>query len=77
MVRNIINCETAALMWKKLERLYMSNIPDRVYLQVSLYNFKMNDSRSIHESIDDFLKLVADLSNLSVLISDEAHAICC
>lgn len=35
----------------------------------------MSDSKTIDENVDDFLKLVADLSNLQVEVSEEVHAI--
>ena len=76
MLRKIKHCETAAAMWSTLDSLYMeSSLPNRIYLQLKFYTFKMNDVKSINENVDNFLKVVADLNNLGVDVSDEVQAI--
>lgn len=50
-----------------LEKLFMvKTLPNRVYLQLKVYEFKMHENRSIDQNIDDFLKLIADLGNLNI-----------
>lgn len=76
VLRKIQNCETAADMWSTLNKLYTeTSLPNRIYLQLRFYTFKMSDSKSIEENIDDFLKLVADLNNLQVEVTEEVQAI--
>src|SRR5690606_10588060 len=76
VLRKIKHCETAASMWSTLDKLYTeTSLPNRIYLQLRFYTFKMADSKSIDENVDDFLKLVADLSNLQVEVSEEVQAI--
>ena len=76
MLRKSKHCEKAAAMWSTLNRLYMeTSLPNRIYLQLKFYIFKMNDAKSIDENVDDFLKLVADLNTLCVDVSDEVQAI--
>ncbi|KAL1199655.1 Retrovirus-related Pol polyprotein from transposon TNT 1-94 [Cardamine amara subsp. amara] len=70
VLRKITNCETAAAMWSTLNRLYMeTSLPNRIYLQLKFYTFKMTDSKSIDGNVDEFLKLVADLSNIGVEVT--------
>lgn len=76
VLRKIQNCETAADMWSTLDKLYTeTSLPNRIYLQLRFYTFKMSDSKSIDENVDDFLKLVADLNNLQVDVTEEVQAI--
>ena len=76
VLRKIQHCETAAAMWSTLNNLYTeTSLPNRIYLQLRFYTFKMTDSKSIDENVDDFLKLVADLNNLQVEVSEEVQAI--
>lgn len=76
VLRKIQHCETAAEMWSTLNKLYTeTSLPNRIYLQLRFYTYKMNDSKSIDENVDDFLKLVAYLSNLQVEVSEEVQAI--
>ena len=64
VLRKIQHCETAAAMWNILNSLYTeTSLPNRIYLQLRFYTFKMVDSKSIDENVNDFLKLVADLNN--------------
>ncbi|WZZ72276.1 hypothetical protein YC2023_083646 [Brassica napus] len=76
VLRKIQHCETAAAMWSTLNNLYTeTSLPNMIYLQLRFYTFKMVDSKSIDENVDDFLKLVADLNNLQVEVSEEVQAI--
>lgn len=76
VMRKIDRSETAAKTWLKLEKLYMAQaLPNRVHSQLKFYTFKMQDTRTIDENIDDFLKVVSDLSNLSIEVPEEVQAI--
>ena len=76
VLRKIERCTTAAETWMLLEKLYMpKSLPNRVHAQLKLYSFKMQDSRSIDENIDDFLKLIGELSHLSIEVAEEVQAI--
>ena len=76
VLRKICHCETAAAMLTALNTLYTeTSLPNRIYLQHKFYTFKMNDSKTIDANVDDFLKLVADLNNLSVEVDEEVQAI--
>ena len=76
VLRKISHCDTAAAMWTALNTLYTeTSLPNCIYLQHKFYTFKMNDSKSIDNNVDDFLKLVTDLNNLSVEVDEEVQAI--
>lgn len=76
VLRKINHSSTAAEAWDTLERLFMvKTLPNRVYLQLKVYNFRMQDSKSVDENIDDFLKLIADLNNLEIEVPDEVQAV--
>lgn len=76
VLRKIERCTTAAETWALLETLYMpKSLPNRVHAQLELYGFKMKDQRTIDENIDDFLKIVGDLSHLSIDVPEEVQAV--
>ena len=76
VLRKIDKCTTAAQAWSLLDRLYMTqSLPNRVHAQLRVYSFKMQDSRTIDQNMDDFLKMITDLSNLSIEVPEEVQAI--
>ncbi|WZZ89004.1 hypothetical protein YC2023_117583 [Brassica napus] len=48
---------------------------DLIVLNLRFYTFKMAYSKTIDDYVDDFLKLLADLSNLQVEVSEEVQDI--
>ncbi|KAG7591060.1 Zinc finger CCHC-type superfamily [Arabidopsis thaliana x Arabidopsis arenosa] len=76
VLRKIKKETAAADMLIALDKLYMSKaLPNRIYLKQKLYSFKMSENLSIEGNIDEFLHIVEDLENLSVIVSDEDQAI--
>ncbi|XP_010485125.1 PREDICTED: uncharacterized protein LOC104763457 [Camelina sativa] len=76
VLRKIDQCTTGAEAWSMLERLYLVNsLPIRVYLQLKVYNYRMRDSNSLDDNIDEFLKMISDLNNLQIQVPDEVQAI--
>lgn len=76
ILRKIIKEKTAVGMLKILDAQYMStSLPNRMYLKQCLYGYRMNESLSIENNIDEFLRIITDLSNVMVEISDEDQAI--
>ena len=76
VLRKVERCTTAAETWALLENLYMpKSLPNRVHAQLRLYSFKMEESRTVNDNIDDFLKIIGDLSNLSIEVPEEVQAI--
>lgn len=76
VLRKIKHCTTAASMWSLLERLYMSkSLPNRIFVQSQFYTFKCDGSKTIEVNVDEFLKIVAEMSSLNVSVTDEIQAI--
>ena len=71
ILRKVIKEKTAAEMWLKLEQLFMSKaLPTRIYLKQRFHSFKMDETKSIEENLDDFMKFVSDLENLEIEVDD-------
>ena len=51
------------------------NLSNRVHAQLKVYSFRMQETRTIDQNVDDFLKLIADLNNLNIEIPEEVPAI--
>ncbi|PON84365.1 hypothetical protein TorRG33x02_198250, partial [Trema orientale] len=63
-------------MWSKLEGLYMTKaLSNRIYLKQKFYVYKMDDTETTNESIDEFTKLVSDLESLNIKLDEEDQAI--
>nr|GEV05428.1 retrovirus-related Pol polyprotein from transposon TNT 1-94 [Tanacetum cinerariifolium] len=76
VLREITKETTAAVIWKKLETLYMSmSLANRLYLKKKLYTFNMHPSKSQSEHIDEFNKLVGDLAAIDTTILDKDQAL--
>lgn len=76
VLRKIIKEKSAAGMIKVLDHLFMAkSLPNRIYLKQRLYSYKMSDGMTLDENINDFLRLIADLEHVKVMVSDEDQAI--
>ena len=76
VLRKLDDCVTAASIWTALERLYnQKTLPNRIHMQHKFYTFRMEDSKSVDQNIDDFLKLVSGLASLKVEVTEEVQAI--
>ena len=76
ILRKIDHCKTTAEAWMLLERLYLvKTLSNCVYLQLKVYNYRMQESKTLDENIDEFLKMISDLSNLQIQVPDEVHTI--
>lgn len=70
------HCVSAADMWATLNKLYMeTSLPNRIYTQLRLYSFKMLETMSIDQNIDQFLRIVAELGSLQIVVAEEVQAI--
>lgn len=76
VLRKIKHCTTAASIWSLLERLYMSkSLPNRISVQSQFYTVKCDGSKTIDVNVDEFLKIVTEMSSLNVNVTDEIQAI--
>ncbi|KAM2859524.1 hypothetical protein COP2_024947 [Malus domestica] len=70
--------ETSAKeLWTKLEEKYMTkSAENRLFLKKRLFRFQYRLGISMHEHLNDYNKILADLANLDVKIPDEDKALC-
>ena len=72
VLREIVKCKSAADVWLKLESLYMTkSLSSRLHLKAKFFTWKMKEGRSLQGHIDDFNKLIVDLSDIGVEYEDE------
>ena len=59
-----------------LNKLFMeTSLPIRLYTQLKLYSFKMVDTLTIDQNVDEFLRIVAELGSLSIYVGEEVQAV--
>lgn len=76
VLREVAKAESTAEVWLKLESLYMTkSLANRLHKKIKLYTFKMTPGMSIEEHLDHFNKIILDLENIDITISDEDKAI--
>ncbi|TXG52803.1 hypothetical protein EZV62_021972 [Acer yangbiense] len=78
VLRQVNDEDTAAKVWNKLESLYMTkSLSRKIYLKEQLFGFKMDQSKSLEDNLDDFTKLNIELANAdsTEALSDENQAI--
>ena len=76
VLRKVMKETTALGLWKALEGDYQTKmLPNRIYLKQSFACYKMEETKSIEENLDVFLKLVDDLASLNIQVSDEDQTI--
>nr|GEU92598.1 crooked neck-like protein 1 [Tanacetum cinerariifolium] len=76
VLREVTGETTAAGVWPKLETLYMTkSLANKLYLKKKLYTFYILAGRKISKHIDEFNKIVLDLTNIEVKFEDEDLAL--
>ncbi|KAL6328338.1 hypothetical protein AAG906_034481 [Vitis piasezkii] len=76
MLREVAKAKSATELWLKLESLYMTkSLANRLHKKIKLYTFKMTLGMSIEEHLDHFNKIILDLENIDIAVSDKDKAI--
>ena len=76
MQREVAKVKFATELWLKLESLYMTkSLAKRLHKKIKLYTFKMASGMLIDEHFDHFNKIILDLENIDIIVSDEDKAI--
>ncbi|TXG60670.1 hypothetical protein EZV62_015243 [Acer yangbiense] len=78
VLRQVNDEDTIAKIWNKLESLYMTkSLSGKIYLKEQFFGFKMDQSKSFEDNLDDFTKLNIELANAdsTEALSDENQAI--
>ena len=64
-------------LWRKLEDKYMTrSVENRLYLKKKLFMFTYKEGTSMHNHLDAYDKILADLRNLDMEIAEEDKALC-
>lgn len=72
VLREVSDETTAINLWEKLSLIYLKkSLANKLYLKKKLYTLKMEDSKDLRKHLDEFNRIVLDLSNIGVKIEDE------
>ncbi|GJW75668.1 hypothetical protein Tco_0135038 [Tanacetum coccineum] len=64
--------ETAAGVWKKLEKLYMTkSLTNKLLLKQRLFSLRMKEGSALKDHLDALNSILMDLKNVEVKIDDE------
>jgi hypothetical protein len=75
VLREVAKEKSAAAMWAKLDKLYMTkSLAHKQCLKQQLYFFRMVENKSVSEQLSEFNKIIDDLANVDVKIEDEDQA---
>src|SRR3954468_11931521 len=73
---NVLNDDTTAGMWSRLESLYMKkSLSNKLYMKKQLYCLRMMEGTPILHSLNDFNKIVSNLLALKVKLDEEDKAL--
>ncbi len=76
VLRNVVDLDTAKGVWEKLKSLYMAkSLTNRLYLRGKLHTFRMAEGTSLKDHLDEYNKLLLDLSNIGVEVDEEDKAL--
>lgn len=65
VLRYVANEPSAAMIWSKLEALYMSkSLSKKLFLIQFFYTFKMIEGMSIQDHLNEFNKIINNLKNV-------------
>lgn len=75
---NIANESTPTKLWKKLKDFYQTkSLMNKLYLQQQLYTLWMQELTSTHKQLNEFNKVVAQLTNIGANLDDENKVMIC
>src|SRR3954465_6087319 len=73
---NVMNEESAAELWSRLESLYMTkSLSNKLYTKKQPYYLRMKESTPILQHLNLFNKIVSDLLALEVKLEEEDKAL--
>jgi len=73
---DVMNDTLAKSIWEILASKYLTkSVENRLHLKRRLYRFQLKGGISISDHINNYTKLLADLTNLNVVIENEDKAL--
>jgi len=65
VLREVVDEETAADIWKKLEeRFQKKSLTNRLYQKQRLYTLQMSENMSVRDHLDNFNRIILDLQGV-------------
>lgn len=75
VLRETTKKKIASDLWIKLEELFLKkSLAKRLYIKKKLYTFSMKQRTTIKNLLEEFIKLIMDLENVSIDIKIEDKA---
>ncbi|KAA0040138.1 Retrovirus-related Pol polyprotein from transposon TNT 1-94 [Cucumis melo var. makuwa] len=75
VLRQVINENTTYEICEKLTALYdKKDLPSKLYMREKLFSFKMNQSKTLNENLDEFKKLTNEFNQLGEKLRAESEA---
>jgi len=76
IITEIVDQETAAGLWLKLESLYMTkSLTNKLLLKQHLFGLQMQEGTPLRDHLDQLNTILLDLRNIEVKIEDEDAAL--
>uniref|UniRef100_A0A803NRR8 Retrovirus-related Pol polyprotein from transposon TNT 1-94 n=1 Tax=Cannabis sativa TaxID=3483 RepID=A0A803NRR8_CANSA len=76
VLREVSDEGTAIGLWEKLASIYLKkSLANKLYLKKKLYTLKIDDAKNLKNHLDEFNRIILDLSNIGVKIEDEDQGI--
>ena len=73
---NVMNEETTAGLWCRLESLYMTNsLSNKLFMKKQLYSLRMKDGTPILQHLNAFNRTLSDLLALEVKLEKEVKTL--
>jgi len=73
---NMMNEETTAGLWCRLESLYMmKSLSNKLFMKKQLYSFRMKKGTSILHHLNAFIRILSDLLPPEVKLKEEDKAL--
>ena len=73
---NVMNEETTASLWYRLESLYMTkNLSNKLFMKNQLYSLRMKKGMPILQHLNTFNRILSDLLALEVKLEEEDKAL--
>ncbi|KAG6433735.1 hypothetical protein SASPL_105350 [Salvia splendens] len=76
VIIEVVEQETAAALWTKLESLYMTkSLTNKLLLKQLLFRLRMHEGMPLRDHLENLNKILLDLRNIDVKVEDEDTAL--
>uniref|UniRef100_A0A803Q7M7 Retrovirus-related Pol polyprotein from transposon TNT 1-94 n=1 Tax=Cannabis sativa TaxID=3483 RepID=A0A803Q7M7_CANSA len=76
VLREVLHEETGAALWDKLASIYLKkSLANKLYLKKKLYTLRMEETNELRKHLDEFNRIILEMSNIGVKIDEKDHGI--